>query len=322
MWNLLNKAEPFTKKAERFWAWFARNEDSLAASSADQKQVNKVVAQISKELDKVQRLAFEFGGENGGKINLVISADGIKKDFPTVASLCKLAPPLRRWNVIAFRDRKPEFNGTLQANGMEFGVDSCAFKLTHGENGLIDLILYMPGLTDATYAACGSIGFLLLDAILGEFDVATKLGVIDFEPLTDEVKLAEKPASLLELREAFDAMQQVLVEVMDCSGTWQGRYQYVNAETAIMQDFPFSAKFSLSGEYLSGTMSDNSDLGEASISGLVRGNVIVFEKAYGRPELDKVLYYGRINSEGKSMAGRWQLDGKRQSLDGAWSAEK
>lgn len=315
MWNVFNRTKaPLAKRAEVFWQWFAKNESTLSNYASDSKSAERAISLVAKELNKVHPLAFEFGGGSGDKLDFTISADGMKKDFPTVAALCKAAPQLPRWNIVAFRQRKEESGGVIHTHGVSVNIDECAFSAERTEEGMVDLVLYMKGLTQDTYEAYGSAGFLILDSMLGEFDVTTKVGAIEFEVLTDETMREKKLTPLRELRRIFDGMQTTSPSTKNVGGDWSGYYHYA----ADAKQFHFKAQLKLTDGYLEGTMDDNSDLGEASISGLIRDSIIVFQKTYDRSDLDPVIYHGRIESDGKSMSGKWQLEGQLQSLEGVW----
>jgi hypothetical protein len=67
----------------------------------------RIFDELASELQKVHReLSFEFGPLQP-KREFVISASGIKSAFPAVVSLAKGAPDLERWQITAFRPRRP-----------------------------------------------------------------------------------------------------------------------------------------------------------------------------------------------------------------------
>ena len=63
--------------------------------------------------------------------------------------------------------------------------------------------LFMDGYTQEKHNLYGSVGFLYLDNCLGEYDVATKAGFIEFKPADAPSPLEKKPLS--ELTAAFDS---------------------------------------------------------------------------------------------------------------------
>jgi hypothetical protein len=94
----------FASKYQRFWKWFNKHEDEVFNFEADQEGVfDKLAAQLRRVHPN---LTFEFSGLTGGKREFIVGAGGIKEAFPEVVALVRDAPALRRWVVIAFRQRK------------------------------------------------------------------------------------------------------------------------------------------------------------------------------------------------------------------------
>jgi hypothetical protein len=96
---------------------------------------------IATELKNVDRdLCFEFGPL---KREFVISAGGIKRAFPAVISLANAAPPLERWQVIAFRSRRTPINSVL-LGGKPIDPNDVQFSL-FGNGKMADINLFIPG---------------------------------------------------------------------------------------------------------------------------------------------------------------------------------
>jgi len=137
----------------------------------------KLFDELSEALERVgDHLCFEFGPPDE-KREFVISADGIKDGFPAVVALKKAAPRLDRWEIIAFRPRRCpmpviENDVTIDPSDVEFSLFT--------EDDVPGIQLFLPGMPEGdaqkTYR---SIGYLLLDQALGEYDVETAVGPID-----------------------------------------------------------------------------------------------------------------------------------------------
>ncbi len=83
MWKLFGgKKETLADRMTAFWQWFAQNEEMLLQFSANQ---DKVFNMLGKELAKVHELTFEFGPNENGRQEFVISADGIVAEFPDLS---------------------------------------------------------------------------------------------------------------------------------------------------------------------------------------------------------------------------------------------
>jgi len=166
---------------QKFWKWFGDNEEQFFALDLENKaEREKVFDMLARQLQKIDRdLTFEFGPPQPVR-EFILSAGGIKRAFPAVLSLSKAATPLARWKITAFRPRR-DTRYTIQIGDKL--VDPAQVEFILLDNGRrAALELFIPGMTDDV--AFRQIGYLLLDAALGEFDVETKIDGIDMLPTT------------------------------------------------------------------------------------------------------------------------------------------
>jgi hypothetical protein len=162
-----------------FWVWFQENTAYLETFAAD---TAGVIATVGKRLDAVSPdLAFEMGQADDGVYEFIVSADGIRAMFPEVVALTEVAPAVPGWRVIAFRPRKKNgLRSSVSFQGMELSATALWYRSDVQEEK-VDLTLCVEGQdSDGAHALLGPI-FLLLDANLGEYDVATRIGAIEFE---------------------------------------------------------------------------------------------------------------------------------------------
>jgi hypothetical protein len=185
-------------KEETFWKWFQANESRLFDFEQDQ---DRVFAELGPEMRKVHpSLTFEFGPKKEGRREFVISADGIKDAFPAVVALADKAPELQRWEIIKFRQRRgpiPDlgYEGTrVKSEDVRFTIEPDGDKA--------GITLFIKGYDESSHRTLGTIGFLYLDSSLGEYDVETKVGFVDFKPAEEQTTLVKRPIS--ELPSAFD----------------------------------------------------------------------------------------------------------------------
>jgi hypothetical protein len=165
---------------EKFWNWFVMHEAELFEFDPSlEVERERLFDQLAAALQKVDPdLAFEFG-PNGARREFVISAGGVKRAFPAVVALAKAAPPLDRWSVTAFRPRRSPIN-PVDFQGKHIHPDDVQFTLL--DNGkTAGIYLFIPGFRDDS-VPLKSIGYLLLDEALGEYDVETRLGLIKMLP--------------------------------------------------------------------------------------------------------------------------------------------
>lgn len=181
---------------EAFWTWFQDNKAFLETYAAN---TQEVVTAIGNHLDAVNpQLAFEMGQAADGIYEFIVSADGVRDVFPYVVALTEAAPTIPGWRIIAFRPRKPDSLGNVVwFGGMELGTSAVWYRSSSHEDRL-DLALSVAGQDkDGTQEMLGAL-FLLLDATLGEYDVATRIGCIEFEDCPSEPAAAGfKPLSEL-----------------------------------------------------------------------------------------------------------------------------
>jgi hypothetical protein len=186
---------------QKFWGWFAAHEQELfhfdPMSVAQRERLFKQLAEAFANVNP--DLSFEFGPCCEPR-EFVVSASGIKEAFPSVVALVNAAPNLPRWSLIAFRPRRG-FATDVDIRGRRIHTDDVRFTLV--DNGTVAGIrLFLPGYREDEVAT-KEIGYLLLDHMLGEFDVETRLGLITMHPL----RAAELDShSLSELPDLFDRL--------------------------------------------------------------------------------------------------------------------
>ncbi len=187
-----------TTREQDFWAWFQQNESRLFNFEKDQ---DRIFRELAEQLQKVDsNLTFEFSGIEDNRREFIISANGIRKSFPKVESLYNAAPKLPRWTFIKFRPRREAMD--LSYNGTRVKHESVLFELVrNGSKG--DIVLYLPGYSQARQDDYHSLAFLFLDQALGEYDVETRVGVVDVRPVSEAPSSAQPFRTLAEKFEAL-----------------------------------------------------------------------------------------------------------------------
>jgi hypothetical protein len=165
-------------KYDEFWKWFAAHESEIFHF---ERKREKVFDKLASRLCRVHPdLVFEFSSVSEGRREFVVSAGGIESVFPEVTALVRAAPAFPRWQVTAFRQRQdiPEIrcgNKALNRDAVFFDYIPAGDK--------IDLLLFMPGFAESSadgVTGLKTIGYLLLDTAVGEYDVETKIAGIQF----------------------------------------------------------------------------------------------------------------------------------------------
>jgi hypothetical protein len=204
--STMHRVLPKRNPEQDFWKWFSRHWDEVFHLERDR---DRIFAALDRELKAVNpHLTFEFSAERNGKREFVVSADGISEAFPAVQRLVAAAPPLERWKIVAFRQRKalrtkngPAFY--MEYEGYKLQADDVFFRAAQTAGGKIGLELfvrnYTPNDERIQYAV-----FLMLDCALGEYDVETRIGSIEIKPLPEPSRRAPMQ-SFYELPQTVDS---------------------------------------------------------------------------------------------------------------------
>jgi len=196
----------FGSKYDEFWKWFEAHEDEMFHFERKQE---KVFDKLASRFRRVHpNLVFEFSSVSEGRREFIVSAGGIHSAFPEVTALVRAAPPLPRWQVIAFRQRQdiPE----IRCGDKALNRDAVFFDyIPAGDK--IDLLLFIPGLAESSaegVTGLKTIGYLLLDAAVGEYDVETKIAGIRFVDTSASPERRKIP--LRELPEVVDKVPKTV----------------------------------------------------------------------------------------------------------------
>lgn len=185
-----------------FWTWFQSHEDELFHFERDQEAIFDRLAAALRAVDA--DLTFEFGPPANGVREFVISAGGIKRAFPAVEKLHKSRPQLNRFQVTAFRPRRPVHYDIEYADA-RISPKDVYYKLCRDANPQkLGILLFLPGYSQNSHAIFGQIGYLFLDEALGEYDVETKVGFI--EMMGHDSKYFDGSSRLHDLATHFDAV--------------------------------------------------------------------------------------------------------------------
>lgn len=200
MGSSLRKKSVGGKSENKFWQWFVDNQKFIQNFENDQ---DNVISKIISKIKKVHSdLTFELSSlKDNGKRDFIISAGGIISAFPFVESLFKAAPELEEWEIIKFHPRR-SIDYNIKLGDKDISAKDVCFHLYPDEKLKVGIIIFLPGFSESEFEIFGNIGFLILDLILGEYDVETKIGHIDFDSTESENFDQAKP--VLSLAAEFD----------------------------------------------------------------------------------------------------------------------
>jgi hypothetical protein len=192
---------PFSKSEDDqpFWSWFAAHAQELAAAQTER---DAIVGEMYRRfLKEAPGLAFEVGRGDGDEREFVISADGIHEKIPMVQRLVASSPKIPGWRIVAFRPRHG--SDSVVMNGLTLRRDMVRFVVADATPGYpLHLVILIEGMKPADPDPYINAAFLILDGVLGEYDVMTQLGDLDFRPLDSSYRNARP---IVELAEVVDA---------------------------------------------------------------------------------------------------------------------
>ena len=183
-----------------FWHWFAKHRERYYRFEENQDQLFGAMHKKLKEIHP--SLTFEFSPVRGdGTRELTISADGIKDAFPYVVQLTDRAPRIEKWKINAFRQRIPADDLVVQIESVKVGYGDIFFSHMLSQD-LLHLDLYIRNYEeDDRYK---NAVFILLDSLLGEYDMEMKVGKLNFSALGNHS--ADKLQPFVKIRSLVDSM--------------------------------------------------------------------------------------------------------------------
>jgi hypothetical protein len=164
-------------REKQFWEWFTVNRTRLYEQKEQQK---KLFDELTEQLHMVDpNLMFEFSPiRSDGIREFTVSADGIKQYFPIVESLVSKAPHIDKWKINAFRQRVPGDDMAIEYDdSVKVSYDNIYFRYAH-DSGKIALELNVENLIDSPNFK--NAVYILLDGLIGEYDMETQISSIDF----------------------------------------------------------------------------------------------------------------------------------------------
>lgn len=188
-------------KEEKFWNWFEKNQETYYSEIENLKIREEIFNELTKNLKKVNEdLVFEFSPIHEDNVReLTISAEGIKELFPIVEKLIEKAPKLKNWKFNAFRQRIPGDDFEIQYGDLKIGYSDIYYR-SENDNGKLGIELNIKNY-DGKGQTQNAI-YILLDGLIGEYDVTTKIEWIEWIKLDKNEIKNLKP--IIELRNEID----------------------------------------------------------------------------------------------------------------------
>lgn len=160
-----------------------------------EKNQNALFSKLKAELQKIHPdLVFEFSPIFENSIReFIVSADGIRSQFPVVTDLVNQAPILKQWKIVAFRQPHKD---TTQINYKNLIIRLNDIFFRYGkDSGQIALELNIRGFYESPEWTAAT--FILLDNLLGEYHTEMSLSAINKKKLDENEVSTLLPISTL-----------------------------------------------------------------------------------------------------------------------------
>lgn len=169
-----------------------------------------VLDSISKNLNAYNpNLAIEISQPHkDGVREFIISAEGVIDEFQSVIDLYESRPPLKGWEIIAFRPRMP-LEYSINFSGLELDPKDLWIYWREDE-GNFDLIVYFPNYDEEQRNTFVEAAYILLDMAIGEYYVAAGIRYIDHQLLPE----SPEEEGLL----PFKSLPEIFFEYIDRKG--------------------------------------------------------------------------------------------------------
>lgn len=163
-----------------FWRWFTGNapkiEQEVRRFTCHDAPPRLAFHELGRRLKAVEPgLVHEIGIDPDGKVELIVSADGLHHRIPFVTGLIDAAPVLPGFRFTAFRPRR--VGDVLSIVGLGEVDAECLAYVSRPEGPKLGLTVYVDRAAPQDLREAAA--FLKLDADLGEYDVMTGVGSLE-----------------------------------------------------------------------------------------------------------------------------------------------
>ena len=179
------------RRANNFWKWFEKqNHPFLFLQDMGEEEKEQLMDGLLTQLHKYDRnLFFEIGGrEENEKMELIITAEGIVKNFPKVELLVAIAPMFKDWTVLAFRQPSgTDFN--LKYQGKEFRPDKIIFIPVCNEDlpDSLGIQVFYPDYTEEEREIFMFGTYIMIDSLIGEKSATLDIEYLEVSATPDDI---------------------------------------------------------------------------------------------------------------------------------------
>jgi hypothetical protein len=184
-----------------FWKWFVDHKQALEDFINDPNRDYAIYHEMTEELQKFSELLYPEITVNEDKFILIITPNGISEGIEPTREVVAAAPKFDNWEFVRFR--QPMDDVSLEQEGLRYESTEIEIlpELDH-ERDKVNILVFIRNMNKDP-RSYQTLAFLYMDHILGEFNVITKVGYIDFKHLEPEMAIADS-ISLIELRKLIE----------------------------------------------------------------------------------------------------------------------
>lgn len=186
---------------ESFWNWFTENRIKLEEFINNPSRDFAIYHEMTGELQKFNELLYPEITVRDNKYVLIITPNGIMDGVKPTREIVEAAPLFEHWEFVRFRQPLDEVS--LEHDGVKYeSHDIEILTEMDEERNKINILVFIRNM-NKNPRAYQTLAFLYMDHILGEFNVITRVGYIDFQHL-DPDKGIKDSIGLLELRKLIE----------------------------------------------------------------------------------------------------------------------
>ncbi len=188
-------------KEKIFWEWFTINHKKIEEFITNREDYSIYTELTEKVKEYHNLLNPELTQDEEGFYNLIITPDGIREGVEPTTKLVYSAPEIEEWKFFRLRQPKDKFG--LRINEVDVNIpDIKIVRKLDIENKSVDIIVCFKDYVEEN-DDFKTVGFLMLDHVVGEINVMTRIDSIDFLNWED-LKEENDTFTLLELRKEIE----------------------------------------------------------------------------------------------------------------------
>lgn len=171
------------RRIRAFWEWFAPEAHAYARLNAlDPLETQQRISALAERLRRIHpSIGAQLERQESGACEMIVTAGGDKTAFEAIRTLVAAAPPIGGWKFTALRQPMPLENLIFPLENSTLTAENIWYTMHPvPAQRVVDVVLAVVAEEDMTAELAAKIGYLCLDAAIGEAKVATGLGQVQF----------------------------------------------------------------------------------------------------------------------------------------------